>query len=150
MAPLETLVHTKGRQAVAKKVLSLFSAARISADAALAVMVDAGLKPHYVERLLEERQRQRRLAMDRRNEATKLRRQTTKGGVDMFEAWGAIALLTYMSLNIAALAEPLDPDGDDFNYFTLSAQLAAVVLSICWPIYWPAVFIGAYLERHKP
>lgn len=71
-------VHTKGRQAAAKKALTMYSAAKLSEDAALAVMVDAGLKPHYAERLLTERRRARRLAMDRRNEAARYRRAAKK------------------------------------------------------------------------
>lgn len=78
MTDLAHVSRIKGRQAAAKKALTMYSAAKISEDAALAVMVDSGLKPHYAERLLAERRRARRLAMDRRNEAARSRRAAKK------------------------------------------------------------------------
>ena len=78
MDSITRAARTKGRQAAAKKALTMYSAAKISADTALAVMVDAGLKPHYAENLIAERRRQRRLTMDRRNEAARHRRAQKK------------------------------------------------------------------------
>lgn len=78
MDSITQIARTKGRQAAAKKALTMYSAAKISEDSALAIMVDAGLKPHYAEGLLVERRRQRRLTMDRRNEAARYRRAQKK------------------------------------------------------------------------